>query len=115
MVAIFTWVPHHVLRHTAVALVARWNAQARTEPGPLRYWGRKAPASLRFYSRGAVVAEPSLALALRGADDAHAVYLVTNPGESGLVAQAARSAPGRPTVRLLGENVDMALWEVGGK
>ena len=114
VVAIFTWVPRHVLRHTAVALVAQWHAQDRTEPGPLRYWGRKAPASLRFYSRGAVAAEPSLVLALRGADDGHAVYLVTNPGEKGLVEQAARSAPGRPTVRLLGENVDMALWEIGG-
>ena len=114
VVAIFGWVPQHVLRHTAVALVARWTEQQHSEPGPLRYWGRKAPASLRYYSRGAVAAEPSLALALRGADGAHAVYLVTNPGEKALVQQAARAAPGRPAVRLLGENVDMALWEICG-
>lgn len=114
VVAIFAWVPGHVSRHTTAGLVASWNVQRRSEPGPLRYLGPKSPASLRFYSRGAAVAEPDLVRALRGADRTHAVYLVTGRGVKKLLEPVVHGQPGRPELRHLANNADLTLWKIGG-
>ncbi len=89
--AILFWVPRHVAVHSSAPLIER--LRAGEAPGELFYLGRKAPASLRFYSRGAVrpISDPSEAAAYANPD--RASYLAVAPAQvDGVRAALARLA-----------------------
>ena len=113
LVGAFTfWVPGHVRSHSSRDLLANPQVQQALQAGPVLYLGRKAPASLRFYAGGKVLAlrdEPELFAHLRQSP-------VT------LVAVAADSADSdrqrwlalHPAwqVQVLAANTDLTLLEV---
>jgi 4-amino-4-deoxy-L-arabinose transferase-like glycosyltransferase len=59
--------------------VSAWRERQPQEPGALLYWGRKPPASLRFYSRAAVQAAPDIAGPLAGLAPGSRVYIAMVP------------------------------------
>lgn len=115
--AVVTWAPRHVAKHSSASLVAQWRLQERMAPGALVYLGRKAPASLRFYSRGSVRAVPELAVALQELAGEHDLYLALAPVRTDEVQRFAAALPSPLIVQQLGANSDLALLWVhdGGR
>ncbi len=112
-VAALTWLPRHVARHSSAALLAQWR-QRGAIPGMLVYWGQKAPASLRFYSRGLVRAVPDLAQALQGVDREHDRYLALAPPRLEELQRYVMSAGLRLALEPLARNEDLAVIWVHG-
>ena len=115
-VAVLAWVPRHVNAHSSATLVARWREQAGNMPGAIVYVGRKAPASLRFYARGAVLAVPDLAGVLQDAGTAPGGrFLAVAPAQVPQ-AQAMAAAPAvAVSLETVGANADLALlWAHAG-
>jgi 4-amino-4-deoxy-L-arabinose transferase-like glycosyltransferase len=46
------WLPGEAAKWSTRALVAAWQQEVASEPGPLVYWGPRTPHSLSFYSAG---------------------------------------------------------------
>ncbi len=106
-------VPAHFASHSSAGLVAQWQARQAAAPGALVYLGRKVPASLRFYARGAVPGVPELDRALAGIGPGHYRYLALAPaGLDGLQRYAAAAAPPL-AVQTIAANKDLALVQVG--
>jgi 4-amino-4-deoxy-L-arabinose transferase-like glycosyltransferase len=103
------WVPRQVAAHSSATLAARWREQDRTAPGPIYYVGRKAPASLRFYTRGQAKAVADIAQALDGAGTPPDRYLALAPDAIARAEQAAAAHEPPLSVELLGRNTDLAL------
>ena len=114
-IAIIAWVPGHVARHSSAALVARWHQRAGASPAPIVYIGRKAPASLRFYSSGSVRNAPDLAGAMPASDLPRDWYLALAPDRVAEVSQFAAGQPGSWTVETIAANADLALVHVHGQ
>lgn len=113
-VAFAIWVPRHVAAHSSAPLLADWPGRADPGANDLVYLGRKAPASLRFYSRGAVRAVPELALALEDLVDGRERYLALAPEAVPPMRQTlARLAPGA-TAEQIGANQDLVLLRLRG-
>ena len=106
-------VPGHVNAHSSAALVARWQQEQASVPGSLVYLGRKAPASLRFYARGTVAAEPDRDRALAGIGPGSPRYVALAPeGLAGLAAYAASLQPPLG-VQAIAQNKDLVVARVG--
>jgi 4-amino-4-deoxy-L-arabinose transferase-like glycosyltransferase len=73
------WAPLRANGSSFASPVSAWQRQQATRPGALLYWGRKAPASLRFYSRGAAEAVPGLAARLAALQAGSRVYVAIAP------------------------------------
>jgi hypothetical protein len=69
------WAPIRANGSSFALPVMAWQLRENDRPGPLLYWGAKAPASLRFYSRGAAVPTPDLPAHLRQMDAGSRVYV----------------------------------------
>ena len=110
--ATIAWVPGHVARHSSAALMAKWHERVGTSPNQVVYVGRKAPASLRFYSRGAVRNAPDLAAAMPASDPMRDWYLALSPDRVGEVSRYTAMQPGSWTVETIGANADLALIHV---
>ncbi len=111
-VATVFWAPRHVAAHSSAGLVARWQEQDSEAPGQLVYLGRKTPASLRYYSRGAVTAEPDLGLALGCLERSADCYLALPPARLGEVNERVGQLPGDVSVQVLATNTDLVLVRV---
>lgn len=111
-IAVFTWVPRHVAVHSSAGLVAQWRESTRSAPGVLVYLGRKAPASLRFYSDGAVQAIPDLARAMQGSDRASDGYLALAPDRIDEIRRYAAAQLPALAVSAIGANSDLALLRI---
>jgi len=110
-IAVFAWAPRHAGAHSSAALVAQWRQSARLAPGELVYVGRKAPASLRFYARGSVLAVPDVAQAMQGADRAPDLYLALAPDRTDEIRRYAAAKSSALSVQVIGANTDLAvLW-----
>jgi len=102
-------VPDHVNAHSSARLVAQWHAHQQAAPGPLVYLGRKAPASLRFYSGGTVPAEPDRTAVLSAIAPGHDGYVaIAPPSVPDLAAYAATLQPPL-AVEVIAQNKDLAI------
>ncbi|HYA65852.1 MAG TPA: glycosyltransferase family 39 protein [Burkholderiaceae bacterium] len=111
-IAIIAWVPRHVAKHSSAALAAQWRERAGPVQGEIAYLGRKAPASLRFYSAGSVRTVTTLAEAMPASHGAHDWYVALAPDRVGEVRQFANTQPGVWSVETIGANTDLALVRV---
>jgi len=73
------WAPLRANGSSFAAPVSAWQVRSQIQPGVLLYWGRKAPASLRFYSRGAAEPAPDLATCLAQLAPGSSVYVAIVP------------------------------------
>ena len=73
------WAPLRASGSSYAQPVSAWRQHGSTQPGALLYWGRRVPASLRFYSRGAAEAAPDLAARLAGLVPGARVYVAIVP------------------------------------
>jgi 4-amino-4-deoxy-L-arabinose transferase-like glycosyltransferase len=104
-------VPRHVNAHSSAALLEPW--QERAQPSDaLVYVGRKAPASLRFYSRGAAHPVPDLAQAVAGMRQGEERYLAVAADDAPADAQRLAAVDSSLLVQALGSNADLALLRV---
>jgi 4-amino-4-deoxy-L-arabinose transferase-like glycosyltransferase len=78
-VAWIAWVPAHSAARSGAALAQSWREHASADPGPLLYWGRKTPASVRFYARGEVRLVSELAPELARLERGQRVYVIVEP------------------------------------
>jgi 4-amino-4-deoxy-L-arabinose transferase-like glycosyltransferase len=109
--AILAWVPRHTDEHSASQLVERWRELQAQAPGTLWYWGRRTPASLRYYSRGAYQRSDDAAAALDDAGKTGRAYLVLEPARvAGL--RELTALRGDRQVEELAANKDLALVRV---
>ncbi len=110
--AFVLWVPRHVGAHSSATLLSAW--QNRENPGAddLVYLGRKAPASLRFYSRGAVRALPDIAQALAGLSAGQERFVALAPDSVEPVRQAIAALIPPATALPAGANADLVLLRV---
>ncbi len=111
-VVVVFFVPAHVNSHSSAALVAQWRARQPTAPGNLIYLGRKAPASLRFYARGTVPAQPDRALALAGIAPGTVRYLALAPDGIAELTRYAASLQPAMAVQAIAANKDLAIVAV---
>jgi len=111
-VAVVFWAPRHVAAHSSAGLVARWQTEESEAPGALVYLGRKTPASLRYYARGAVTATPDLMDALACLEQSADCYLALPPARFDEVRERVAHLPGEVTVASLGANTDLMLVHV---
>jgi 4-amino-4-deoxy-L-arabinose transferase-like glycosyltransferase len=110
-IVILAVVPRHTDEHSASRLVERWRELQGPAPGTLWYWGRRTPASLRFYSRGTAQRTEDAAGALQDLARTGRAYVVLEPGRRvELRALLATVDGGR--VQELDENRDLALVEL---
>jgi len=105
--AIFVWVPRHVARHSSAELAEAWRGQERLAPGDLFFLGRKAPASLRFYTRVAVHTVTDPEAALQDIDQDR--YLALAPARVPEVIAIAAARAKNLSVEEIGHNEDLAL------
>lgn len=110
--AFTVFVPRHVRSHSSADLVAEWRRQGGPASGELRYLGRKAPASLRFYARGAVRLAPDVAQALAGLEPGGQRYLALSPGNDADARRAIGALPIAASVESLGADKDLELLRV---
>jgi 4-amino-4-deoxy-L-arabinose transferase-like glycosyltransferase len=110
--ALLVWAPRHVGAHSSAALLVGWQARAHPGADALVYVGRRAPASLRFYSRGAARVVPDLAQALEGLDAGHERYLAMAPGAVAQARQVIGALVPAATVESIVANQDLALLRV---
>jgi 4-amino-4-deoxy-L-arabinose transferase-like glycosyltransferase len=89
------WAPKRAEGSSFATPVAAWRERARQQPGALLYWGRRTPASLRFYSRGAARPAPDLAPPLQALAPGARVYVAIVPEQMPQL-QALLSSPGMP-------------------
>jgi 4-amino-4-deoxy-L-arabinose transferase-like glycosyltransferase len=89
------WAPMRADGSSFATPVAAWRERARQQPGALLYWGRRTPASLRFYARGAVRPEADLAPPLQSLAPGARVYVAIVPEQMPQL-QALLSSPGVP-------------------
>ncbi len=87
------WAPIRADGSSFASPVAAWRQRADARPGPLLYWGAKAPASLRFYSRGAAEATPDLAARLEELPTGARVYVAINSEQLSALRQLAYTQP----------------------
>jgi 4-amino-4-deoxy-L-arabinose transferase-like glycosyltransferase len=82
------WAPLRANGSSFARPVSAWRQQVQGRPGALLYWGNKAPASLRFYSRGAAEPVPDLAPRLGALPPGARVYVATVPEQLQALRQA---------------------------
>jgi 4-amino-4-deoxy-L-arabinose transferase-like glycosyltransferase len=87
------WGPLHANGSSFAGPVSAWRQQLRTQPGPLLYWGRRTPASLRFYSRGAAEPVPDLAVRLAKLEAGSRVYVAIAPEQMAALQQTVSMQP----------------------
>ncbi len=87
------WGPLHANGSSFAAPVMAWRQQLPAQPGPLLYWGAKAPASLRFYSRGAAEPVPDLATRLDRLEAGSRVYVAIVPEQLAALRQMVLIRP----------------------
>jgi len=87
------WGPLHANGSSFATPVMAWRQQLPAQPGPLLYWGAKAPASLRFYSRGAAEPVPNLATRLDRLEAGSRVYVAIVPEQLAALRQMVLIRP----------------------
>ncbi len=111
-VVMIFFVPPHVHSHSSAALVAQWQSRQATAPGNLVYLGRKAPASLRFYSRGTVPAQMDRAQILAAMAPGSVRYVALAPDRLDQFTRYAASLQPPLTVTAIAQNKDLAITSV---
>jgi len=106
---ITAWVPRHTAAHSSAGLLAQWHGP---DDGALLYVGRKAPASLRYYSRGAVRAVPGIPQALQAVAENEGAYIALAPDGGAALQSAARQLPHSREAVLVERNADLALYRL---
>ena len=87
------WAPMRATGSSYAVPVAAWHAREQSRPGPLLYWGARAPASLRFYSRGAAVPTPDLAARLQQLQPGARLYVAIDIERLPALRQLAYTQP----------------------
>jgi 4-amino-4-deoxy-L-arabinose transferase-like glycosyltransferase len=82
------WAPLRANGSSFARPVSAWRQQLQSKPGALLYWGNKAPASLRFYSRGEAEPVPDLAPRLGALPPGARVYVAIVPEQLAALRQA---------------------------
>ena len=112
-VAVIGWAPLRANGSSFAAPVAALRLQAQADPRAQRalwYWGRKIPASLRFYSRGAAQAAPELDARLAQLVPGARVYIAIVPEQLAGLQQVA--AQHKLTLTVVGQVKHAAIAEV---
>ena len=86
-----------------VALGSAWQARAQAQSGALLYWGSKAPASLRFYSRGAAEPAPDLPARLAQLAPGSSAYVAMVPEQLQALHQLTGTQPPVYQLAVVGE------------
>jgi 4-amino-4-deoxy-L-arabinose transferase-like glycosyltransferase len=87
------WAPQRNNGFSFARPVSAWRQRQQQQPGPLLYWGRKPPASLRFYSRAVEQAAPDIAAPLAALAPGSRVYVAMVPEELPALRQLASAQP----------------------
>jgi len=106
------WVPRHVGEHSSAALLANWPGPGPGGADALVYVGRKAPASLRFYSRGLAHSAPDLDAALAGLGPGQRRYLAVPEGSAAQEMQRIGALEPPLAAERIAANRDLVLLRV---
>jgi 4-amino-4-deoxy-L-arabinose transferase-like glycosyltransferase len=97
------WAPVRASGSSFAAPVAAWRQQATSQPGALLYWGRRTPASLRFYSRGEAQAAPDLDARLEQLAPGARLYVAIVPEQLAPLQALASAPPRRLELAIVGQ------------
>jgi 4-amino-4-deoxy-L-arabinose transferase-like glycosyltransferase len=106
------WAPVRANGSSFAGPVSAWREQVRTRPGALLYWGRKAPASLRFYVRGEVESVPDLSPRLGALAPGARVYVAIVPEQLPALRQAVAAQAQGFDLTVIGRVKHAAIVEV---
>jgi len=106
------WAPLRANGSSFAGPVAAWREQLRTRPGALLYWGRRTPASLRFYSRGAAEPVPDLDARLAGLQPGSRVYVAIAPEQWPALRQVVWARPGSFELTVIGQVKHAVIVEI---
>ena len=87
------WAPVRAAGSSFAGPVAVWQQRAQSKPGALLYWGRRTPASLRFYSRGVAEPVPDLAARLGNVKPGSRLYVAIGPEQLPALRQLVSGQP----------------------
>jgi 4-amino-4-deoxy-L-arabinose transferase-like glycosyltransferase len=106
------WAPLRANGSSFAGPVAAWREQLRTRPGALLYWGRRTPASLRFYSRGAAEPAPDLDARLAGLQPGSRVYVAIAPEQWPALQQVVSAQPQSFELAVVGQVKHAVIVEI---
>jgi 4-amino-4-deoxy-L-arabinose transferase-like glycosyltransferase len=106
------WAPVRTNGSSFAGPVSAWRVQERIKPGELLYWGRKAPASLRFYSRGAAAPVADLGPRLAELAPGARVYVAIVPEQLPALRQAVAAQSQPYDLTVIGQVKHAAIVEV---
>jgi 4-amino-4-deoxy-L-arabinose transferase-like glycosyltransferase len=106
------WAPLRAHGSSFAGPVSAWRGQQRIRPGELLYWGRKTPASLRFYTHGSVEPVPDLAQRLSALMPGERVYVAIVPEQLQALRQTVAAQPQPFELAVIGQVKHAAIVEV---
>ena len=106
------WAPLRANGSSFARPVSAWRQQVQGKPGALLYWGNKAPASLRFYSRGAAEPVPDLAPRLGALPPGARVYVAIVPEQLPAMRQAVAAEAQAFDLTVIGQVKHAAIVEI---
>jgi hypothetical protein len=106
------WAPLRANGSSFARPVSAWRQQVQGKPGALLYWGNKAPASLRFYSRGAAEPVPDLAPRLGALPPGARVYVAIVPEQLPALRQAVAAEAQAFDLTVIGQVKHAAIVEI---
>jgi len=106
------WAPLRANGSSFAGPVAAWREQLRTRPGALLYWGRRTPASLRFYSRGAAEPVPELDARLAGLQPGSRLYVAIAPEQWPALQQVVSAQPQSFELAVVGQVKHAVIVEI---
>jgi 4-amino-4-deoxy-L-arabinose transferase-like glycosyltransferase len=111
-VGAIAWAPVRTNGSSFAGPVSAWRVHALIKPGDLLYWGRKPPASLRFYARGAVEPVPDLARRLADLAPGARVYVAIAPEQLSALQQVVATQQEPFDVAVIAQVKHAAIVEV---
>ena len=106
------WAPLRANGSSFARPVSAWRQLSQSKPGALLYWGSKAPASLRFYSRGAAEAVPDLSPRLGALPPGARVYVAIVPERLSALRQAVAAQQQAFDLTVIGQVKHATIVEV---
>jgi len=106
------WAPVRANGSSFARPVAAWRVRQPARPGELLYWGHKTPASLRFYSRGAVEPVPDLVPRLAALAPGARVYVAIVPEQLPALRQALAAQPQAFDLAVISQVKHAAIVEI---
>jgi hypothetical protein len=110
--ALAFWAPRHAGSHSSATILPAWQDRDHPQADTLTYVGRRAPASLRFYSRGAVRAVPGVPQALVGLAPGQDCYVAVAPADAEAARRSIAALAPLASVETVGANQDLVLLRV---